>query len=66
MTEASGASLPPPALPNRPNPWLIALLVIVGMCCLCVGALGLMLAFGPDFLHELGFSSLLPILTTVL
>jgi hypothetical protein len=65
MTEATGASLPPPASPKKTNPWLIAVVVIVGAGCFCIGATGLLLAFGPDILHELGLYALLPSLISL-
>ena len=61
MTADSGAPLPPPAPPERMNPALIAILVIVLSCCLCVGLCGLLGAFGPDILHELGLNFWLPL-----
>jgi hypothetical protein len=62
MTEAS--SSPPPLLtsPDRISPWLIVVLVIVMACCLCIGLCGLLGAFGPDILHELGLMAWLPLL----
>jgi hypothetical protein len=45
----------PSVPPGKPSPWLITALVVILGCCLCVGCLGLLVAFGPDLLHELGF-----------
>ena len=61
---------PPPAQPANPpalqktNPWIIIIAVAVVVCCACFGAIGLLIAFGPEILHELGVASvpLLPAL----
>ena len=57
----SSAPLPPPAPQQKLNPWIIALAVIVVLCCFCVGAIGLLFAFGEPILHELGMTASLPI-----
>jgi len=61
MAEASGTPLPSPAPPDRMSPWLIVVLVVVLSCCLCIGLCGLLGAFGPSILHELGLDVLLPL-----
>lgn len=57
--------VPPPA-PAKPNPWLIATAVVVMLCCLCFGALGLLLAFWDPILQELGVTLLHPPLPMLL
>jgi hypothetical protein len=54
MLEPTGAGLPPPAAAHKTNPLVIVLLVLVLLCCFCIGALGLLLAFGGPLLNELG------------
>ena len=55
MQETPGAALPPPAAPPTSlRPWIIVILVVVVLCCFCVGALGLLFAFGGPVLNELG------------
>jgi hypothetical protein len=66
MTEAAGSSLPPPLAPQKINPWIIVVAVIVVLCCFCVGAIGLLFAFGEPILHELGLYALLPALRMLL
>jgi hypothetical protein len=39
--------------------------VVVVVCCSCFGAIGLLIAFGPEVLHELGLYALLPVLTVL-
>jgi len=65
MVETTNTSLPPPA-PQKTNSWIIIIAVVVVVCCGCFGMIGLLIAFGPEVLHELGFSSLLPVLTGLL
>lgn len=65
MVETTGTPLPP-STPQRTNLWIIVIAVVVVVCCGCFGVVGLLLAFGPDILHELGLYSLLPILPAVL
>ena len=62
MNDSAGVPLPPPA-PQKLKPWIIVLVVIVVLCCFCVGAIGLLFAFGEPVLHELGVTASLPILT---
>ncbi len=62
MTESTGVSSPPPA-PQKLAPWIIVVVVIVVVCCFCVGAIGLLAAFGEPILHELGFSARLVSIT---
>jgi hypothetical protein len=66
MVEATGAPLPPPSAPQKTNPWIIVVAVIVVVCCSCFGMIGLLIAFGPDVLHELGLYTLLPLLRILL
>jgi cell shape-determining protein MreD len=62
MLETPGASIPPSS-PQNTNPWIIVILVIVILCCFCVGAIGLLFAFGGPILNELGLlHALLPTL----
>jgi len=58
MAEVTG--IPPAPLPpaKKNNTWLIVLVVILVLCCCCVGAIGLIIAFGPDILNELGIYGL--------
>ena len=55
---------PPPVAPalQKTNPWIIIVAVAVVVCCACFGIVGLMIAFGPEILHELGVAGT-PILT---
>ena len=66
MTEATGTPLPPPTAPQKTNPWIIIVAVVVVVCGACCGVIGLLLAFGPEVLHELGLYALLPVLTVLL
>lgn len=54
MAGPSGVPLPPPTAPTKLQPWVIVVAVVVVLCCLCVGALGLLFAFGGPILTELG------------
>lgn len=64
MTEAAGASIPAPPVPQGTNPWIIVIAAIVILCCFCVGLIGLLFAFGGPILNELGvLHALLPTLT---
>jgi hypothetical protein len=54
MLETAGAPVPPPSGPQKTNPWVIVIVVIVILCCFCVGAIGLLFAFGGPILNELG------------
>ena len=66
MTEVTGTPLPPPTDAQKTNPWIIVIVVIVVACCFCVGAIGLLLAFGEPILNELGLlQTLLPVLTVL-
>jgi hypothetical protein len=63
MLESTGAPIPPPTAPQGTNPWIIVIVVIVMLCCFCVGAIGLLFAFGGPILNELGLlQSLVPAL----
>jgi len=52
--------------PQKTNPWIIIVAVAVVVCCGCFGVIGLLLAFGPEVLHELGLALGLPLLTGML
>jgi hypothetical protein len=54
MAETTDTSLPPPSAPQKTNPWIIVIVVVVMLCCFCVGAIGLLFAFGGPILNELG------------
>ena len=56
MAEAKGT---PPA-PQKLKPWVIAIAVIVILCCFCVGVIGLLFAFSDPILHELGLTAFYP------
>ena len=63
MPVAGGASIPPAAAPPKTNPWIIAVVAIVVSCCFCIGAIGLLLAFGEPILKGLGLlQAMLPAL----
>ncbi len=47
------------------NTALVVVIAIVLAGCFCVGLCGLLFAFGPDILHELGLYSWLPALTVL-
>ena len=64
MAEVIGTPITPPA--KKSNAWLIALVVILVLCCCCVGTIGLIIAFGPDILNELGIYVLAPALAAVI
>ncbi len=66
MAEQPGRSLPPSPAPQKTNPWIIIIAVAVVICCGCFGVTGLLLAFGPEIMHELGLISLLPFLTVTI
>jgi hypothetical protein len=51
MQDPFTAPLPPA---KKINPWIIIVAVVVILCCACFGLLGLVIAFGPDLLQELG------------
>jgi hypothetical protein len=61
MNEPAG--LPPVASPTKTNPWIIILVVVIVLCCLCFGVVGLIFAFGDSILQELGLYALLPVLS---
>lgn len=64
MTETSGSPLPPPEdAPQKTNPWIIAILVIVVVCCGCFGVVGLLIGFWEPIQQAFGLSALLPVLT---
>ncbi len=42
--------------PNPRNPWVIGLVVFFLSCGLCMGVCGLLIAFVPDVLRELGIN----------
>ena len=64
MTEQTGIP-PAPAAPQKPSPWVIAIVVIVLLCCCCMAALGLLIAFGQPVLNSLGIQSGLSHLTSL-
>jgi hypothetical protein len=66
MTEATGTPLPPPAASPQKNKWIIAIAVIVVVCCGCFGVIGLLFGFWDPIRQALGLSSLLPNLTILL
>jgi hypothetical protein len=67
MAEIIGTPVPPLPPPSRKNnTWLIVLVVILVLCCCLVGAIGLIIAFGPDILNELGIFVLAPTVVTLI
>jgi hypothetical protein len=63
MSEAAGTPPPPPeAVPKKINPWIIAVLVIVLVCCGCFGVAGLVVGFWDPVRQAFGPSSLLPMM----
>ena len=67
MAEVNNTPIPPLPPPSRKNnTWLIVLVVILVLCCFCVGAIGLIIAFGPDILNELGIYGLVLALVTLI
>jgi hypothetical protein len=54
MEPSSSKSLPPTATKKKINPLIIALVAAVILCCFCVGAIGILLAFGKPVLDSLG------------
>ncbi len=63
MTEAPyPAPQPEQSSPPKVNPWIIVVVVVVLVCCFCIGLCGILFAFMPDILHELGLDLLLPLL----
>ena len=57
------AGLPP--VPRQNKPWVIVIVVVVVLCCLCLGVIGLLIAFYQPILQTLGLQSFLPLLTTL-
>jgi len=53
MHETTGEPIPTSS-PQKNNPWIIVIVAIVILCCFCVGAIGLLVAFGEPILNELG------------
>jgi hypothetical protein len=51
MPEPTGAAFP---TAKGTSPWIIAIVVIVVLGCFCIGAIGLLFAFGGPILNELG------------
>jgi hypothetical protein len=67
MSEGTGIPLPPPAVEQKKtNPWIIAIVVLVVICCGCFGVLGLIFGFWDPIQQTLGLSSSLPGLTVLL
>jgi hypothetical protein len=55
MTEAIGSPLPPAtAAPKKTNPWIIASVVIVVVCCGCFGVIGLIFGFWDPIRQAMG------------
>ncbi len=54
MVETTGTPVPPLSAPRKMEPWVIVVVALVVLCCLCVGATGLLFAFGGPILNELG------------
>ena len=54
MADTAGLPVPPLSAARKVEPWVIVVAVIVVLCCLCVGATGLLFAFGGPILNELG------------
>ena len=52
--------------PKGTFPWIIVIVVIFAIFCFCVGAIGLIIAFGPDILNELGIYVLVPALAPLI
>jgi hypothetical protein len=65
MIESAGTQLPPAPASQKTQPWIIVVVVLVLLCCGCFGAIGLLIAFVPDILHELGLTSWLPLLAVL-
>jgi len=64
MAETTGESIPPPApAPKKLSPWIIAILVVLLVCCGCFGVAGLLVGFWDPIRQAFGFSSLLPVLS---
>lgn len=64
MNEATDPTLPPLAsAPKKTNPWIIAIVVIVVVCCGCFGVTGLLFGFWEPIWQSLGLYTLLPVLT---
>jgi hypothetical protein len=59
MNKATGTPGQPPVLtPKKTNPWVIAILVLVVLCCGCFGVVGLIFGFWEPItqsLRSLGF-----------
>jgi hypothetical protein len=61
MLETSVPAIPSPTDPKKTNPWIIVIAGCVLLCCFCIGATGLLFAFGGPILNELGLvHALLP------
>ena len=60
-------SIPPAPLGGVPplqktKTWVFIVAGILVLCCACFGIVGLLIAFGPDVLQELGLTAVLPLL----
>jgi|GEM_PF-895874 len=63
MTEATGSPLLPPASsPQKTNPWIVAIVGIVVICCGCFGVIGLLFGFWDPIRQAFGLHVLLPVL----
>jgi hypothetical protein len=47
---------------QKTRTWIFIVAGVVVLCCACFGMAGLLIAFGPDVLHELGLAVVLPFL----
>ncbi len=60
MTDMPGSPVPLPApTPKKTNPWIIAILVVVVLCCGCFGVVGLLVGFWDPIRQELGLSAII-------
>jgi hypothetical protein len=48
--------------PKKTNPWIIAILVVVVVCCGCFGVVGLLIGFWDPIQQAFGLTTLMPIL----
>jgi hypothetical protein len=63
VTDIPGAPIQPPLVsPKKTNPWIIAILVVVVVCCGCFGVVGLLIGFWDPIQQAFGLTTLTPIL----
>ena len=64
MVPPDPPSVPPAGVPplQKTNPWVFIIAAIVVLCCACTGITGLLIAFGPEVMHELGLVAVLPLI----